>query len=604
MSLLSVMGTILGWLRQGFPRLACAALWSGGMLGLTGLWSGGKHLTTVYSPLLHRQAQALVAGSFCIGTDIREIEFDQVAGERGIQQVWGLGISGYLLAISFLASGSSGELVQDRLAFGIALWAVLGLYGSALLRSGVPERGSCSPGVPRSGVSWVGLPIVVMICGGLFHLMDSKFEIYEETVGYATLAGLAVSALLLIHLRTGGWVSLIAMCLLGGLMVFVRPTSLAFGAMACACGVVRNRRAFPRWIAALVAFLVPVLGCAWTNEIRFGSATEFGHAVNGTTNEELLLVTHFPANRGDDVGIGARLMELVGAVAFDPYAGRPGTHAQVFRFQSSAVRWREGNLPALGVPVLMMVAVSLGWQWMRGNRESEGGSGRQGIRQYWLGFNLAAMVLLAIFYCRYPVLSSRYFYDFGTALANLALLPWIVVPGSPGLKGAPWVTAWAVVALCAVVDAGVRQRPQAAAKSGPPRLETRQSTGQGVELAIDPAHPCRAHCELDGVGWNCRSGSVDLCSLHALPPCRSLTLLCDAAPSLGSQLASVVRLRAHGHVIAPRIEFPASGPCRIFFDLSGPALTRSSLVFIKWGELDASGPIRLPVRLLGLEVAR
>ncbi len=164
--------------------------------------------------------------------------------------------------------------------------------------------------------------------------------------------------------------------------------------------------------------------------------------------------------------------------------------------------------------------------------------------------------------------------------------------------------AWVAVALCAVVDTGARQQPQAATKSGPPLVQSRRPTAQLGDLAVDPAHPCRAHCELDGVGWDCRNGSVSLCSVHALPPCRSVILLCEAAPALGAQLAALVRMRVQSHVIEPRIEFPAAGPCRISFDLSGPALTRSSPVFVKWGELDVSGPIRVPVRLLGFEVIR
>lgn len=597
-------GLVWARMRPQLPWIVWTGLWSAGVMALTGLWAGDTQLTTVHSPVLQRQARALVDGHFHIGTDIGAIEFDQASGERGIQQVWGLGIAIYLLSLSLLVSGSASELVPDRLAYGIALWMVLGLYGRALMRSRLGESGAAEAGIPGRVVAWIGLPMGVMVCGGLFHMMDSKFEIYEETVAYSVLAGLAVSALLLIHLRGGGFISLIGMCLLAGLMVFVRPTSVAFGAMACACGVIRNRHRAPRWMAAMAAFAVPVFACAWTNQIRFGSATEFGHEINGTTNDELLLVTHFPGPRGEDVGLGSQLMELVGGLAFDPMPGGPGTHAKVFTFQSSAVRWREGYLPALGLPALVLSAVSLGWQWAVTRGRGRDASGSIALSQYWVGFNLAAIGLLTLFYCRYPVLSSRYLFDFGTGLANLALLPWIVVASPVARTRGRWMVVWIAVAIWAVVDATARQRPQAGAKSGPPWVESKPSVARGSDVTVGLGNPCRAHCELDGVGWDCRTGRVDLCSLHALPPCRTVTFRCIAAPEVQGRLASLVRLRVHDQLIKPRIEFSSSEDCHIEFDLSGCTLTRPTLVFAKWGEIAASGPIRVPVRLIGLEVVR
>jgi hypothetical protein len=401
-----------------------------------------------YSPSLHyrRQTDAFFRGELSLGMDPAGIDHDLVWSGGGIHQVWGLGVPAWRWLFEVLAAGFGQPCFPDRISFLVALviwaWLVLQVMGRWMAR--------VFPGTGWKPIcGYVALALVTLFNPCLVSLCATRFEVYEEACAYAYLYGTALMVLLVDLELSPGARKLAWIALLAGLAPLIRPTLVFQGFLIVAMGwwICRVRGVLGgglRWGGLWVVspFSCGILMLLATNQIRFGSPTEFGHSLNFQVLFGSMYATRFD-HPFQKESVLAGLMELLGAMfgvrwlnGDDYYAG------DIFVGQSPGLRWREFYFSTFNIqwPALWAAGLVVYW-WFRKRwaAESPGGWGIG-----WVA--LGATSALSVFYLRNSVISSRYIADFAPAFTGFSWVTilWVV----RGLdQGGRWVRGIGMTAI-------------------------------------------------------------------------------------------------------------------------------------------------------------
>lgn len=375
---------------------------------------------------LRLQTDRLLQGQVALSHQPETLSWDMAWDDGAVQQVWGLAVPLWRLLFEALARWTGHPAFPDRLAFALAFAGA----GYAVIRFNF----ALAKRLANQTVSWSWLGVVpVVLFPPFLALCASRFLAYEEVVAYGHLAAM----LLLIWAARLTWrpglAGFLGLALAGGLIGFVRPTFLVYGAasvLIAARAVWRTRHDRPsmrawRWLCPGGALFCAGVGLLlWSNAARFGGALEFGHSLNlnGLASMRYASRFDYPFRREP---LGSATRELFGLL----FLARPATadnaeQAVSFAGQSSTFRWREIYFSAYDLSYLPILAgawiwlVSRGWRRIQDLRRGETTALDSGdpIEAMAL-WSLIAFVPLALFYLRAPFASSRYLLDFGPAMA-------------------------------------------------------------------------------------------------------------------------------------------------------------------------------------------
>jgi hypothetical protein len=439
------------------------------------------------------QSRVLVEGQLALSRDVADLRYNHTWSEGGVHQVWGLGVPLWRLPWDVLARAVGHEAFPDRLAFGLfaalVAFVVLKVWmgplavaanNAALWSQNSVEEATLLPGEgPAAAIGAVGVLMLLLLFPPFIGLLQARGPAWGEPVGYQYLYGILLVTLLVAWARRPRAFGWLILCVLAGLGGLIRPTLVFYGLVTIFIGTWSWLRIQGSWRrvlrVVLLGWLLFGLGGGvlwWTNLKRFGDGFEFGHKLNVQHQSGAMYATRFDhpyqeepmgSAAGELFGILFRVRELNGMEFY-----REG----FFPGQSDTIRWRHFYFRTydLGyVPWLLAgwgVACWLMWRGRTGNRSvqmpgrSINECGDDDIPSPGLSatsktdaktdadvapgespapsmnaiavlgaWSLLITALLALFYLRVPVISSRYMLDFAPAFATGMLALWLFVAG-------------------------------------------------------------------------------------------------------------------------------------------------------------------------------
>jgi hypothetical protein len=401
---------------KGFPRPSweMAVVLAAVILFASGLLDGGFYSSHL---AYRRQTEAFFHGAMGLGNDARTVGHDLVWDNGTVQHVWGLGVPAWRMPFEAIAKVFSVKAFPDRLAFGIALTLTI----FVLLRFHWKAMAESCPGLPPSRVIITALPLVLSPV--LLTLCFSAFEVYEEAVAYGFLSALIAmvwTAKLCCKCSVSSFVGL---CLFAGFLPFIRPTLLFYGISSVVVGGLalwQSGRSVGVPLLGSLGFLVGIGFLMVTNTVRFGSPVEFGHALNTIPLPPMLYAARFD-NPYWTEPLPSAIRELISATFLSripPGNAWPWPYTErIFSGQSPSFRWRAMYLSTFDWTWLAFLLGSWSWlarKWWRHIRMAT--QLRPGALEAVCLWSVFPVLFLAVFYLRFPFLSSRYLLDFGAAL--------------------------------------------------------------------------------------------------------------------------------------------------------------------------------------------
>ena len=432
--------------------IGLAVMWLTGAIPRWGQWYSEQ-------PYHRAQAYALLEGRLALSHDVASLGLDLAWIDGGVQQVSGLGVPLWLAAWEVIGRAIHVTPFPDRLAmlFGV----VLMMY--ALLRAWL------GPGGDRSYASR-GAFVFTALLPGVITMLRGRTVVYEETCAYAYGAAMLLCAGVIVMVRRPSTARYVLLLAFAGATGLVRPTVWFYGAATAVIATVlyvRHRGSLRQALGPVVlaaGLFVAGGGALYlTNYLRFGDGTEFGHRVNLGN----LYNTRF-TNPYDRVPIAAAARELAGAMFGRPElaAHRELWDRDIHAGQATAPRFREYYFTTYTWPYVPLIVVGLGLgglAWLRARRPApvppdapapaRAGPDLDRDTRWLVAWAVLGAAPLVAFYLHSPAVSSRYYLDFGPAIAVLIATTWrhaATALGRVGLGGlafAGFLVWWAVSAL-------------------------------------------------------------------------------------------------------------------------------------------------------------
>ena len=399
--------------------------------------------TWLYEPSpYHRcQAEALLHGHFYLADSIDAMQPGLAWHNGQVQQVWGLGIGLWLLPFQAIWRLFGGHVFPDRIALGFAFALLAFFSGSTGLK--LIKQGQRSSGL---GMMWL-----VALCPALWTLTRAAQLVFEETVLYSVLLSLGILVSLVRVASFGSRMDYALGCVLSAFAVWVRPTHVVYGlgtVLIASLIVWMRRRCLKEVVFGIVGWVGSLALLAWTNCVRFGSPSEFGHHLT-VSSGSMMYLTRF-GNPFHDASVFQAAKELFGLLFLvDPHG--TNTFAEnLFPGQSLFTRWRRLDLTAFdpSYALLYLAAIVGAILWLVWQRKKNGTPLWQRPQGalilsllLWSGFSTAA---LGWFYLYYPAIASRYLFDFAPAFTGFAMLAWVLLPAHWSKFSWPLLAVWLV----------------------------------------------------------------------------------------------------------------------------------------------------------------
>lgn len=378
------------------------------------------------SPYQRLQVEAFLNGHLALSPNVENLDFDLAWQSRGgVQQVWGLGVPLWKLPFEagyrVFGKKDCPEIIALLTAIGLLAWYVI---RTAL----VIKR------LWRSSVAGLLFAYLFLLYEPFWNLALGFRLVYEETCLYACILSMALLVGLVRFTLLRKRFDFFVVCGLAALSGLVRPTHGLYGMLAAGfCGSLliqewwRQRRwkkdsAPPNQQPLLVLFAgwsMVVTGfafLAYSNWVRFGSMTEFGHRLT-VSGDIIVYLTRFE-NPYKKVGFLAAGKELFGWVFLAPMHHAMSSNA--LPWEAPALRWRDVYQYTFDLTWLLLfifggvaAAGFLGRRWRRRLSIGQWMERRQTALIVGLGtWFLASVLGMGMFYLFFPTLSTRYILDF------------------------------------------------------------------------------------------------------------------------------------------------------------------------------------------------
>lgn len=517
-----------------------------GVLLGTGLVSDWGEWYSV-EPGYRMQTEAFLDGTVAVSNNPQAIPWDMAWARERVQQVWGLGVPAWRLPFEAVARVFGQPAFPDRFAFGIAFallsFAVLKLF---FVRPGEENALDVLKHRPERFCA----PFLLLLFPPFLTLCQTRFLAYEEASAYSFLAGIALFVGTVCFVRKPTLAIFLVLGFLAGLVGFVRPTLLVYGAGSVLVAWVYSQHLGWRyWRSGLgiAAFGLGVGLLLLSNLHRFGSGMEFGHSLNLNGIDAMRFTTRFDDPFGTEP-LWRASTELLSSMFFvgDRMNGYAWYEDDFFPGQSSTIRWREFYFStydlSFGFNLIAVWGIGLwrvaGWWKSRGVIVSE-----VDVMIWW---SLLATAPLFLFYLRAPVMASRYLLDFAPAFA-VALLGGVFLLAQHGgrwMRGRRWAGVavvalwwlWQVYFASNVMPAGraftqERVLAEEVLRAGrDARSFSASDLPDSYVLGMEAPGP-----GFNLAGWNLETGAAKAAVIVFLPTVRKLELA--VSPAEGAELA-------------------------------------------------------------------
>lgn len=376
--------------------------------------------------LAHReQTNALLEGRFALSTTPGALNHDKVWDGGGVQQVWGLGVPLWRLPFEGSARLLGFAAFPDRIAFGIAFFAVAWVLMRLLWES--PKERGASRRLVDELPYYLGVPLLLFF-PPFITLCRTRFWVYEEVEAYGYLASVALAANLIAFYRRSTIARYIGLSSLSGFLPFIRPTLGAYGLAACYVAWMRARRidwSPIRVLAGPAVFGVAILALAATNYWRFGSPLEFGHQLNLNWDDAMRYASRFgePFHQEPVLSAACELFSSL-FLSGDSFTGYDWYREDFFTGQSPTIRWREFYFETYDLSTFALVFSTWIWFALTLRKHPVRDDARLSEAKMLTAWSMASAAMLAVFYLWSPFLASRYLIDFAPSfgIAILAML--------------------------------------------------------------------------------------------------------------------------------------------------------------------------------------
>ena len=408
----------------------------------------GFTMSTMYSGAdVHRvQTAALLDGHFWLSKSIADVEFDNTFYSGSVQQVWGLGYPLLLLPFEWGARVLGVSPFPDRVLM-LACIACGLYYGMTLV---LPGR-SVALSLPER----VAIVALVLLSPPLWTLIAlGPHSNYDDPSVYGLLAASTI-LFSLIRVYLFGLRRDILICgFVAGMAGLIRPTHLvAAGAGVGLVAVIiyfRYRSRVPTLVVSMTMAIAGVAFLFYSNSVRFGHWTEFGHKLTATTSDGLL--TSRFINPFTAASVPQAVGELIGALflCYGNIRDKGAFDQALFIGQTPYFRCRDFYVSAFDATLLLFVIAGFATSLVllaRVNR-MRGGPAlpvRDRNRLGWItrGTDLPLTFYLLVwgvmtagavgaFMLYYPGLYARYLYDMWPGLIAITIPFWMTLVRNRG----------------------------------------------------------------------------------------------------------------------------------------------------------------------------
>lgn len=387
-----------------------------------------------YSQKLHyaHQVDAFLRGELALSHDISDINFDLAWHDGGVHQVWGLGIPAWRLPFTLAFKAFGVSPFPDRFALILVhiIASIFVIHTWFTCHPRAPGRSSWSKDPATGGLALAC--IMILAYPPLMMLLYTVLDVYEEAITYTYLISVIMGCLTIMCWRRPRWSLLAWISLLAGISPHVRPVGIFYGTSAMLAAAiiltVHEKRFRPIRIAfTSLPFVAGLAILLVTNNMRFGSPLEFGHSLNINNAFDAMYATRFDSPF-KHVSLWVAAKELFGSMflisnPIDLSFLCKSTSEISFPFQANVPRWRCHHLHTYNLTYLPFILCGV-YMCL--------GSLLASIRQWRtsMTFELKMPGVLAILtlppilalvylHCRWPVIASRYLFDFAASLGFL-----------------------------------------------------------------------------------------------------------------------------------------------------------------------------------------
>lgn len=207
--------------------------------GLVPEW-GRWYSESIYHRL---QTDALLRGNLCLSDCISDLDFDLTWSEKGVHQVWGLGVPILRLPFEVFARLFGFAAFPDRVVILAYLFFAVFLLCHLVFqqvrnpkidrRSGSSERavplGGDAKHLAYVGIAAMGILVFLVFFPPFLTLLRTRMLVYEEVIAYGYLWSLILLGLLISFFRRRSTLAWFLLCAAAGFAGFVRPTIAAYG---------------------------------------------------------------------------------------------------------------------------------------------------------------------------------------------------------------------------------------------------------------------------------------------------------------------------------------------------------------------------------------
>lgn len=526
----------------------------------------------------------LPPGSLALSHNPLDLTHDLCWSERGVHQVWGLGIPLWQLPFAALAKLFGLPSFPDRLALGLFValvaYAVLRTWLGPPLEPDTESNPAAQPGNNRCRrFGALGIVVLFLFFPPLINLMRYRMLVYEEVMVYVYFWSILLLCGVTYLARKPQWPGFWLLCCLAGLGGFIRPTLVFCGfASIIVAGLVMVRFACndlasapkparslksiynPRLLFGLMLFLSGGGLLFVTNYLRFGSGWEFGHRLNlqGGSLLPSVYFTRFGYPYAQ-APLTESFRELLGALFQEKNFSDLYWYApNIFPGQSSIIRWREFSFTTYDFSYALLIALSwvigawIIWKWVHSAERRP----HLPLPMLMILWSVLVSLPLIIFYMKVPVLSSRYMLDFGPAfVAALAgLWIWAVEEVQQRVRNPQQTVGLLFLALLLWQGSEVVLAQRANSSPAPlikeamsdrPFLSSESDQYVPVEYRVGGSLSSTSqNIQYNGAGWDSTSGSTRLCVGFFVHDPEFLELELKAYPGSDIAQAPLTALRA------------------------------------------------------------
>ena len=538
------------------------------------------------SPWFRFQTDAFLRGNLALSHNPLDLTHDLCWSERGVHQVWGLGIPLWQLPFAALGKLFGLSPFPDRVALGlfIALVAYVVLmtwFGPLLNRDA--DSSAAPPPPLNDRCAWFrasGVVLLSLFFPPLINLMRYRMLVYEEVMVYVYFWSILLLCGVMELARKPRWRRFWLLCILAGLGGFIRPTLefCGFATILVAAFVMASHEQgssesppkqfgvlksifSPPLLSGLLLFLAGGTLLFATNYLRFGSGLEFGHRLNlqGGSLLPSVYFTRFGYPYAL-VPLTQSFRELVGALFQEKHFSDLYWYApNIFPGQDSTIRWREFSFTTYDISYALLIGLSWiagAWAFARWVRSATPRA-QPTLPLLIILWSALVSLPLIVFYMKVPVLASRYMIDFGPAfVAALAgLWYWIIDEARQRTRNPQQVAGLLLIALVlwqgSEIALAQRANPSPAplikdSMSDQPfaSVDSARYVPQEYRVGGSLSSATGQSIQYNGAGWDSTTGSTRLCAGFFVDSPEFLELELTAYPGSDTAEAPLTAIRA------------------------------------------------------------